>query len=62
MKEKTKQWRMWLIPLATMLIVIILFREVFMIGVVPTSSMEPTIDAGSYVLGDNVEDSFDSRY
>lgn len=51
MKEKTKQWRMWLIPFAVMILILILFREVFMIGFVPTNSMEPTIDAGSCVLG-----------
>ena len=51
MKEKTKQWRIWLIPFAVMILILILFREVFMIGYVPTGSMEPTIEAGSYVLG-----------
>lgn len=51
MKERIKSRRILVIPIVMMLLVFILFREVLMIGVVPTGSMEPTIMAGSYVLG-----------
>ena len=51
MKERIKSRRILVIPIVMMLLVFFLFREVFMIGFVPTGSMEPTIEAGSYVLG-----------
>ena len=33
------------------LLVFLLFRFVFLLGYVPTSSMEPTLKKGSYILG-----------
>ena len=41
----------WLIPALFTIGMVIIFRTVLFIGYVPTVSMEPTINAGSYVLG-----------
>ena len=49
-----KRARLWVIPVCLALFVMILFRYVFLIGYVPTASMEPTIGEGSYVLGTRV--------
>lgn len=40
-----------IIPLLSFVIIIVLLRFVFYIGYVPTKSMEPTIPAGSKVIG-----------
>ena len=39
------------IPFIVTLSMILLFRTVLFIGYVPTASMEPTLKAGSYILG-----------
>lgn len=41
----------WMIPLLCGAVVLILMKTVFLFGYVPTASMEPTLPAGSYVLG-----------
>lgn len=41
----------WTIPLLCGTVVLILMKTVFLFGYVPTASMEPTLPAGSYVLG-----------
>lgn len=41
----------WTIPLLCGAVVLILMKTVFLFGYVPTASMEPTLPAGSYVLG-----------
>ena len=51
MKKKFKKCGWAIIPIFVMVLILVLFRVVLMIGYVPTSSMEPTIEAGSYVLG-----------
>ena len=40
-----------LIPLLCALVVLILFRFVFYLGFVPSTSMEPTIHQGSLIIG-----------
>lgn len=40
-----------LIPAAVFIALFILFHTVFLIGVVPSSSMEPTLHEGSLILG-----------
>ena len=40
-----------LIPLGIFLVCFILFHTVFLIGLVPSSSMEPTLHEGSVILG-----------
>lgn len=43
----------WIFPVAV-LFFFCLFRFVFFLGFVPTQSMEPTIPAGSFILGSRV--------
>ena len=54
-----------LVPIVLFAAVCVLFRAVLFVGVVPSASMEPTIPAGSVLLGcrvvgDNRENSLDS--
>lgn len=46
-----KRVRGWVIPMSLALIVFILMKVVFFVGYVPTASMEPTLMAGSYIVG-----------
>lgn len=47
-KQKIKRW---CIPALFTFLGIVLFRTVLFVGYVPTVSMEPTLEAGSYILG-----------
>ena len=51
MKAKRKVSWKWLIPILASVFILILFKSVFLIGYVPTASMEPTIEKGSYIVG-----------
>lgn len=51
MKKHCKIQKTLLIPIGIALIVIILFRTVFLFGYVPSCSMEPTLKEGSFVIG-----------
>ena len=44
---------LWL-PLACCLAVFLLFRFVFFLGYVPSESMEPTIQANSFIIGNRI--------
>ena len=46
-----KKKLIWLIPILAALLVSLLFQTVLLIGYVPTASMEPTLEEGSYILG-----------
>ena len=46
-----KRVKPWWIPAGLTLLVFILLRYVFLIGYVPTESMEPTLPKGSFLLG-----------
>ena len=46
-----KKKLIWLIPILAALLVYLLFQTVLLIGYVPTASMEPTLEEGSYILG-----------
>lgn len=46
--KRAKPWRL---PVGLTLLVFILLRYVFLIGYVPTESMEPTLPKGSFILG-----------
>ena len=46
-----KKWISWLIPALITAAVILLFRFVFILGYVPTPSMEPTLPEGSLIVG-----------
>lgn len=43
-----------LIPLTVMVLLIVLFKTVFLIGFVPSGSMEPTLNKGSIILGSRI--------
>ena len=51
MKGKRKRSWGWLIPVLASVLILVLFRLVLLIGYVPTESMEPTIEKGSYIVG-----------
>ena len=51
MKSFFKRIKPFLAPIIITLIVLILFHVVFMLGYVPSDSMEPTLEAGSLILG-----------
>ena len=51
MKLLFKKIRPFIIPVAITLTVVILFHSIFFLGYVPTESMEPTLEAGSLILG-----------
>ena len=43
-----------LIPLTVMVLLIVLFKTVFLIGFVPSESMKPTSNKGSIILGSRI--------
>lgn len=51
MKLLLKKIRSFCIPIIITLIVLVLFHFIFMLGYVPTESMEPTLKTGSLILG-----------
>lgn len=51
MKVKKKELRSFMVPVAILIFVFLLFKLVFLFGYVPTESMEPTIEHGSYIVG-----------
>ena len=51
MKKIIKKYSGWLVPILIALVVYCLLKYVFLFGYVPTASMEPTLESGSYILG-----------
>lgn len=51
-----KKVKPWCIPLGLTLLLYGLLRFVFLIGYVPTASMEPTLPEGSFILGVRIFD------
>ena len=51
MKSLLKKFRPFIIPLVVTLTVLVLFHSIFMLGYVPSESMEPTLETGSLILG-----------
>lgn len=51
MRKLWKMLRKWMVPVITMLVTFMLLKSVFLIGYVPTESMEPTLERGSYIIG-----------
>ena len=41
----------FIVPISITLVALILFHVVFMLGYVPSESMEPTLEAGTLILG-----------
>lgn len=50
----------WLVPAIAMLLTFILLKCVFLIGYVPTESMEPTLERGSYIIGCRIYSSLET--
>lgn len=51
MKLSQKRKWSWLIPLGITVVTLIILRLIFLFGYVPTESMEPTLEKGSYIVG-----------
>ena len=51
MRRLLKKTGYWLFPAVVMLFTILLLKYVFLLGYVPTESMEPTLKRGSYIIG-----------
>ena len=51
MKKIKNAVRLSLLPMTISLLILILFRFVFLLGDVPTASMEPALKTGSLLLG-----------
>lgn len=49
-----RRLRIFLCPAATFLFILILFRYVLFLGIIPTASMEPTLRENSFVLGSRI--------
>lgn len=56
MKIIWKRVKPWCIPMGLTLLFYGLFRFVFLVGYVPTASMEPTLPQGSFILGMRIFD------
>lgn len=61
MRKLWKMLRKWMVPLITMFVTFILLKCVFLIGYVPTESMEPTLERGSYIIGCRIYSSLEVR-
>lgn len=59
MKKIIKKYSGWLVPILIALVVYCMLKHVFLFGYVPTASMEPTLESGSYILGLRIYDSFE---
>lgn len=60
MKYINKRVKSWTVPAVLTLCAFILLRFVFLVGYVPTESMEPTLKAGSYIIGTRIIPSLDT--
>ena len=60
MRKILKQSGEWLIPVIVMLLTFVILRCVFLIGYVPTESMEPTLERGSYIIGCRIYSSLET--
>ena len=61
MKNVLKKSGKWIIPAMAMLFTFIFLKYVFLIGYVPTKSMEPTLERGSYIIGCRIYSSLEVR-
>ena len=51
MTSQKEMLRRWQVPIHVTVLAFVLMRCVLFLGYVPTESMEPTLEAGSYILG-----------
>lgn len=52
--SKKKWFRWWMLPVGASILVWILFHTVFLVGYVPTESMEPALKKGSFLIASRV--------
>ena len=55
MKKIKNAVKLSLLPMTVTLVILILFRFVFLLGYVPTASMEPTLKTSECVFGETFE-------
>lgn len=55
-----KHAKKWMVPVIVTATVFLLTRFVFLLGYVPTASMEPTLQRGSYIIGTRVYSSLEA--
>lgn len=60
MRNLLKKSGKWIIPIIVMLLTFILLKCVFLIGYVPSESMEPTLKRGSYIIGCRIYSSLET--
>lgn len=60
MRNLLKKSGKWIIPIIVMLLTFILLKCVFLIGYVPSESMEPTLKRGSYIIGCRIYSSMET--
>lgn len=53
-RKLQKMVKPWRVPLGLTILVYILFRVLFLVGYVPTASMEPTLPEGSFIIGTRI--------
>ena len=51
MRRLLKKTGTWLFPAVVMLFTFLFLKYMFLLGYVPTESMEPTLKRGSYIIG-----------
>ena len=56
MKQIWKRVKLWWLPVGLTLLLYILMRYVFLIGYVPTASMEPTLPQENFIFGIRIFD------
>ena len=60
MRNLLKKSGKWIVPAIAMLLTFILLKCVFLIGYVPSESMEPTLERGSYIIGCRIYSSLET--
>ena len=60
MRKLLKKSGKWIFPAIAMLLTFILLKCVFLIGYVPSESMEPTLERGSYIIGCRIYSSLET--
>lgn len=53
-RKLQKMVKPWRVPLGLTILVYILLRVLFLVGYVPTASMEPTLPEGSFIIGSRI--------
>ena len=57
-KHGIKRW--WMVPIGISILIWILFHTIFLLGYVPSESMEPTLKKGSYLIAVRIYASLDT--